>query len=261
MFEREGIAKSLWVIAAALAVALVATARPGAEDRSFKPLRGKFYTVWNTERDLVDIEIVGSTSLIPGRHRLEPERVLRFRLEKAYVGALLAEQEPGYEIVRFEFDVDTGLPRSFLQAVSRKGPSHRDIPGVPILSEIKQLQGVLSIGIHSDWSTEPLERMSRTMVKCRGRQLESGLFENDPAGGDACLVADYPTRTRYLAPYDGDLSLIVTCEDMAWPSIDCGLRFPYCGFAVELRFNHARLPKWRESVNRAIDFLKSKEYR
>jgi hypothetical protein len=96
MFERKGSAKSLWVMAVALAVALAATVRPGAEDRPFKPLRTKLYTPWNTERELVDIEIVGSTSRNPNSHRLEPERVLRFRLEKAYVSALLAEQEPGY---------------------------------------------------------------------------------------------------------------------------------------------------------------------
>ena len=92
MFERKGSAKSLWVMAVALAVALAATVRPGAEDRPFKPLRTKLYTPWNTERELVDIEIVGSTSRNPNSPRLEPERVLRFRLEKAYVSALLAEQ-------------------------------------------------------------------------------------------------------------------------------------------------------------------------
>jgi hypothetical protein len=134
MFEREGVAKSLCVIAAALAVALAATARLGAEDRPFSPLRGKFYTAWNTDRDLVDIEIVGSTSMIPEWHRLEPERVLRFRLEKAYVSALLTEKDSGYEIIGFSFDIETRLPESFFQAVFMKGPGYEDIPGVPVLS-------------------------------------------------------------------------------------------------------------------------------
>ena len=70
-----------------------------------------------------------------------------------------------------------------------------------------------------------------------------------------------PPTARYMAQYDGDLSLIISCRDEPIPSIDCKLDFPYRGFAVELRFNHARLPKWRETVNSAIEFLKSKEYR
>jgi hypothetical protein len=245
---------------AALVLLCIALGAPGGA-QPFSPLRGNYYTAWNTDRDLVDIEIVGSTSQIPEHHRLEPERILRFRLEKAYVSALLAEKEPGYEIIGFSFDLDTGLPESFLQAAFMKGPGHEDIPGVSVLTLKEQIERVLLIQFHSDWSIEPLERMSRETEQCRGRQLESDLFENDPRGGKACIIPGYPRTSRYLAPYDADISLIIRCQNEPIPSIDCDLRFPYRGFAVELRFNHARLAKWRENINRAIKFLNAKEYR
>jgi len=227
----------------------------------FHPLRGNFYTVWNTDRDLVDIEIVGSTEVTPQSRKLDPERVLRFRLERAYVSSLLTK-EPGFEIVGFNFDIDTRLPESLLLAVWTKGPSHRDIPGLPILSQSERLQRSLFIIFHSNISPDSLENKSRTIAQCRGQQLESGLFENNSAGGKPCALPKYrPGLRRYIAPFDADLSLIITCWEEPSPGIDCELQFPFRGFGTELRFNHAQLPKWRAMVDGAIDFLKSKEYR
>ncbi len=39
----------------------------------FDPVRE--LTTWYTDRSLIDIEVVGSTSMLPDIHRLEPERV------------------------------------------------------------------------------------------------------------------------------------------------------------------------------------------
>jgi hypothetical protein len=255
------VAATLAAVLAAVSVWRFASNGLAGGAQPFNPLRGKFYTAWNTDRDLVDIEVVGANSRSPNSHRLEPERVLRFRLEKAYVSALLTEKEPGHEIVGFSFDIDTELPASLLQAVWMKGPGHEDIPGVPLLPRLEWFQRTLSIEMHSDWSLYYLEQMSRKTGKCHGRQSESGLFENNPAGGEGCAVPAYPPMSRYMAPYDDNLPLIIECWDEPIPTINCELTFPYRGFGVELRFNHARLPKWRESVNSAIDFLKAKEYR
>jgi hypothetical protein len=179
----------------------------------FNPLRGNFATVWNTDRDLVDIQIVGSTSLIPANHRLEPERVLRFRLEKAYVSTLLTEKEPGHEIVGFSLDRETGLPESFIQAVFMKGPGHEDIPAVPILPLLAQVERVLQIKFQSDRSTEPLVRISSIASHCRGRQVAPQLFDFDLQIAKECRLVNYPAGTRrYIAMYESDLSLIVACQ-------------------------------------------------
>ncbi|MBV8826420.1 MAG: hypothetical protein JO220_15640 [Hyphomicrobiales bacterium] len=256
------------IVAAALAAALAAVCAwrfassslaGGAEP--FNPLRGMFATVSNTDRDLVDLEIVGSTSRIPNAHQIEPGRVLRFRLEKAYVIALLTEREAGYEIVEFSVDRNTGLPESFFQAVATKGPGSRDIPGVPVLSLSQQIERTMLIELRSDWPTTALERVSRKIIPCHGRQLESGLFENNPTNGDACHLPSYPPQSRYIAPYTHDLSLIITCHDYPLPTIDCEVQFPFHGFAVSLTFNHHQLSEWRVVVEQAIDFLNSKEYR
>ncbi|MBV8826418.1 MAG: hypothetical protein JO220_15630 [Hyphomicrobiales bacterium] len=66
---------------------------------------------------------------------------------------------------------------------------------------------------------------------------------------------------RYIAPFDQNLSLIITCRNDPIPSIDCEVQFPFRGFGAELNFNHEQLPKWRAMVDGAIDFLKSKEHR
>src|ERR1700684_2577755 len=47
-----------------------------ASGQPFSPIRK--LSSWYTDRSLVDIEITGSTSLLPDIHRLEPERLLRF---------------------------------------------------------------------------------------------------------------------------------------------------------------------------------------
>jgi len=106
------------VVAGALAFAMTAqTSDLFAEP--FKPVRE--LTTWYTDRTPIDIEIIGSTSMLPQFHHLEPERTLRFRLERAYVGILLAKDEPGFEIVHFSFDMETGLPESlFLQWQTRE---------------------------------------------------------------------------------------------------------------------------------------------
>jgi hypothetical protein len=247
---------------AILMVLLLATGTLPASAQAFNPIREKVVSSWNTNRNLVDIEIVGSTSMIQDLHRLEPERMLRFRLERAYLALFLAEKEPGFEIVDFAFDVETGLPESLFLA-SMQGPGHRDIPGVPALAQLERVQRDLHVAFQSDVPTAPLKRMSRTAAQCRGREVESTLFEYNPQGGEACLLPHSPPGTRRLiAPYDDDLSLVIICRDEnAFPSVDCELQFPFHTFGATLRFHHDRLPKWRASVARAIDFLTSNEYR
>src|SRR5437660_852363 len=63
-----------------------------SEDRPFRPIRERSNDIYRTDRTVVDIEIVGSTSRNRDFHQLEPWRVLRFRLERAYIGTLLIDE-------------------------------------------------------------------------------------------------------------------------------------------------------------------------
>jgi hypothetical protein len=131
-----------FLVEGTLALALAVFNVMPAKSQPFQPIR-KLIT-WNTDRGLVDIEVVGSTSMLPDRHTLEPDRVLRFRLERAYVDTLLAERGPGFEIVTFVFDMETGLPASLILAVSQGGRFHEDISGVPHVSQVDRLSLTLA---------------------------------------------------------------------------------------------------------------------
>jgi hypothetical protein len=120
----------------------------------------------------------------------------------------------------------------------------------------------MQIELRSDATVELFERKSRAAAQCRGGELESKLLEYNLGGGQECRVPHYGTGIRrFIAPYDQNLYLTITCQDYPIPEIDCDLQFPFRSFSVSLRFNHGQLPKWREVVETAIDFLKSKEYR
>ncbi len=116
-------------VAAAQFIFFAAATMGEASAQPFNPIRE--LTTWYTDRGLIDIEVVGSTSLVPQTHQLEPERLLRFRLERAYVEFFRAQTELGFELVTFGFDLETGLPVSLLSAVVMSGRFHEDIPGVP----------------------------------------------------------------------------------------------------------------------------------
>jgi hypothetical protein len=80
----------LWLCAFLIAQSLSAVAQP------FNPVRK--LTTWYTDRSLIDIEIVGAITTTD-THKLEPSRVLRFRLERAYVSSLRAKDQAGFESV------------------------------------------------------------------------------------------------------------------------------------------------------------------
>jgi hypothetical protein len=224
----------------------------------FQPIR-KVIT-WNTDRSLVDIEVVGSTSMLPDRHTLEPDRVLRFRLERAYVDTLLAERGPGFEIVMFAFDMETGLPASLILAVSQGGRFHEDISGVPHVSQVDRLRRTLLISLHSDDSAELLQRATEAIGKCRGAAIQDDLLTFEWAGRPNCRKPSFPKGAQYVAIHD-DLMLHIECQEESFPGIGCNLRFPFEGFAARVTFHRDHLLRWREIVDRAARFLNSKQYR
>jgi hypothetical protein len=241
-----------------LVVALTVLNAVPTMSQSFQPIRN--LTTWYTDRRLVDIEIIGSTSLWPDRHQLQPERMLRFRLERAYVQTLIAERDPGFEIVNFSFDMETGLADALIIAVSRGGRFHEDISGVPRMSQAERLKRGLLIALQSDEPAAALQRGSEGVAKCRGARITDDLLDYDWQGQSDCRRPSLPKGSRYIAVYN-DLTLGIECREEKFRGIGCHIRYPFEGFAVKIGFHRDHLLKWREMIERTNEFLRSKQYR
>jgi len=247
----------LRVIAIASLGVMAATMTESAA-QPFNPIRA--LSTWYTDRTLVDIEVVGSTSLVPRLHRLEPERMLRFRLERAYVQFFGAQTDPGFELVTFSFDMETGLPESLLAAVATIGRFHEDIPGVPRLPQFERLRRTLMISLKSDRSMESLQRLSDNLRKCRGTQVGGGLWAYEWKDRANCFRPAFPKGSQYVASYNNELLLNIQCQEATDPGLGCAVRFPFEGFGVETTFHRDRLSGWREMIERASSYLQSKRY-
>jgi hypothetical protein len=254
-FSRREIVFAVLISCAAVTalVSLVAV----AQEQPFNPIHK--LTTWYTDRSHIDIEVVGSTSFNPEHHRLEPDRRLRFRLERAYVGTLMTGEAPGFEIVSFKIDLDTGLPNSLFFAVSSKGQFHEDIPGVPELPFSEEIRRLIVINLQSDHSAASIERFTDIAGKCTGASIGNGLSTYEWRDREGC---DKPLSwlTRWLADYDNKSILRIECQDDTFRGVGCQTRFPFAGFAVGLSFHRSHLNEWRKIVNFASSFLTSKEY-
>lgn len=230
-----------------------------ASAQSFHPIRE--LNTWYTDRTPVDIEIVGSTSMLPQWHQLEPDRALRFRLERAYVSFFSAHKEPGFDLVTFMFDMQTGLPDSLFAAVAHQDRFHEDIPGVPNVPHSERMRRALRISLESDFSSQGLRNLSQHLSKCRGAPVGDGLSSYEWQNRRKDCSRPSLGGSEYVAPYENDLLLEVQCREKTHPGLGCQLRYPFGGFAVEIAFHRDHLPKWREMIERASTFLQSKQYR
>ena len=244
---------------AAVALAAIASTMTQSVAQPFNPVRA--LGTWYTDRNLIDIEVVGSTSMLPELHRLEPERVLRFRLERAYVDKLIADKGPGFQIIGLSFDMETRLPTSLYVAVAPGGRFHEDFAGIPMLSHAERVRRTLLISISSDSSAVALERSSDFNRKCAGAPLGNGLRAYEWTDRQACTRPAYPKGALYVAEYDDDLAFRIQCQEESFPGMGCHLRFRFEGYGVDLNFHRDHLAEWREMIDRASAFLKSKQYR
>jgi len=250
---------------ASLSVLAMAAAAFGAAgpDRAvaqpFNPIRE--LATWYTDRSPVDIEIIGSTSMPSELQRLEPKSALRFRLERAYVDKLITGKVPGLQIVGFAFEIETSLPISLYEAVANRGRFHEDLAGIPILSPAERARRTLLISISSDSSVAELERSSESNSKCTGAPLGNRLRAYESANRKLCMRPSYRRGSLYVANYDDNLSLRIQCQEESFPGMGCHVRFPFEVFGIDLDFHREHLMQWREMVDRATAFLKSKQYR
>jgi hypothetical protein len=245
------------ILAAMIAVVIVSLCSTPTMAQPFNPVRQ--LTTWYTDQGLIDIEIVGSSSLQPDAHRLEPDRLLRLRLERAYVQTLLTQSDRGYEIVRLAFDSETSLASALLTAASRQGRFHEDIAGVPKLAHRAVLQRTLLLSLRSDVSSALVERSSASIGRCRGAPLGNDLFAYVTDGQGGCARSSRRQATHYVAQH-GDLLLSIACSDTRPNHLGCKLQFPFEGFGVEMTFHIEHLSAWHALVERATAFLKSKQY-
>jgi hypothetical protein len=229
------------VLATATAGLCAAGALGQAPAQAFHPIRE--LTTWYTDRALVDIEIVGSTSRVPEFHRLEPDRVLRFRLERAHINKLIADEGPAYEIVGFAFDIETGQPEALLDAVANRGRFHEDIAGIPVVAPGQRVKRTLQMTISSDSSAAALVTASDFNRQCAGATLGDQLRAYQSTNRRLCVRPSYPRASLYVADYDEGLALRVQCQEATFPGRGCHVSFPFEGFAVDLSFHRDHLGK------------------
>jgi hypothetical protein len=230
----------------------------GATAEPFKPVKERI-TV-STNMTPVDVEVIGSTSLLRQFHRLIPELAVRFRLERAYIDQLFVERDPGFEILSIGVDLETASPMSLFQAVMAGPRFGRGISGIPKLEAAEARRRNVVLGIQSDHRAEYVRKLSDRLVACRGESLGNGLWAYAPPKSSDC-PRNAPQRFGRVAELDDSVITKIDCDEslpVSWAR--CYADFPYQGFTVHLGFDRELLPRWREVVGFAGGFLKSKQY-
>ena len=222
----------------------------------FQPVRKRL--TYSTETGPIDIEVVGSTSLVPQFHKLIPELVLRLRLARAYVD-LWAEREPGFEILSLVLDFETALPMAYFDAVTAEPRFRKEIPGIPKLLPDEGRHRNIVLHIESDARVEGFRKYSEGLSSCHGDTVENGMWAYERKKD--CFGLGY-RRFGKVAELDDGSFIEMECDDEARPSsfARCQTRFPFKGFIVGLNFHRDLLPRWREVIRFSEDFLKSKQY-
>jgi hypothetical protein len=242
-----------------LALAGMEPTRTAAEDRPFNLTRERI--TFSAERAPVDIEIMGSTSLLPKAHRLLPQLALRLRLERAYVYNFMSKQEPGFEILGISVDVETGLPASLFETAALRRRFGDEIPEVRQLPSEELRRRHVQLTIHSDYLAASLGRINDRAFLCRGPLIEDGLWSY-ASQQDANCPRVFSNEIRYIGMVEDRLWVQIDCDKTSGPTWSrCSTEFPFDGFAVGLNFSQQLLPRWRKVVGFAESFLDSKRYR
>jgi len=229
-----------------------------AGDQEFSPVSSNLLGN-STVRSAVDIEVVGSTSVVPHEHRLEPERRLRFRLERAYVTNFMTKEAPGYSLLTLSYDQPSGLPNALIAAVMMRGRFHQDIPGVPDLDREEALRRHIILNIRSDRSTASRRQFLQSFADCVGEAVGNDLFQTTRAS--ACSPSVYPDGQTLLAKIDDVTIAVVECQgDDRW-TIGCSMNFDFQDFSVGMTFHRSNLAQWRSLIASAREFLASHQVR
>lgn len=211
-------------------------------------------TTWYTDRNPIDIEIVATTGQGPEARPLVPERILRFRLERAYVDNLF--RTSNFSSVSMSFDLPTGLPSSLFVA----SPEQVELRGNNIthLSRPEAGRRMINIRLEGNHSSDILKRISKELDVCRGDRRQDDLFLFNKDREKSCFGRSLGPAVKYVGQFSEDISLLIECSDAL---TGCNVSFPFEGFLPSVSFHENHLPHWKEVIEQATAFLQSKEYR
>jgi hypothetical protein len=211
---------------------------------------------WYTDRNPIDVEIVASTGQGKEARRVEPERILRLRLERAYVDTIFRIERASFSSVLLSFDMPTNLPSALFTAL----PEQVELRGDPIrrLSSGESASRTLVILLESSNSSDVLPRISSELNRCRGGKRQDDLFLYDMERDHSCLAHSLAFGTKYVAQFSEEVSLLIRCSDAL---IGCEAYFPFEGFLPKLSFHKDHLTHWKQIIEKATEFLHSKQYR
>lgn len=242
------ISSLVWIVLHSLAMI-----SPGVA-QTFQPVERNLG--WSSDRRLVDIQITGSTSLLPDRHVVQPERQLRLRLERAYIWSFLRKKDPGFELLSVSVDRPTQLPAALLEAVAMKGGKQQEDRNVPVVSLDERIRRAVSIKIISDLSYRSLS-LPDGVLSCIEQHTEDGLSRINPAQSPGCRRPLFEGETFWLTDEVEGFRLSIVCRERERHR-QCSVMMPFRGFAISVAFEREDLSKWREIVDFVRSFLESK---
>jgi hypothetical protein len=231
----------------AMPMAFTATAQP------FQPISQ--LTTWYTDRNPVDIEIVAYQGVDNEARRLEPERVLQLRLERAYLNLLIRKERPISSAALLSFDLPTGLPTALFKAP----PEQVEKRGDPIhqLLSAESTARTIIVLIEGDYTVEAFQQSSRELRLCKGDELQTDLFRYDGKRDPSCRVRSIGGGAKYVGKLTDTDLVFIKCSSAP---IGCRMRTPFDGFFPSVSFNETHLTNWKNIATKTVAFLQSKRF-
>jgi hypothetical protein len=222
----------------------------------FSPMRK--LTSWYTDRSLIDVEVVATSGSGPDSRFLIPKRILKLRLERAYVVSIGWHEQSDYEYSSLSLSLDgvTGLPSALFTAPPEQVEKRGD--RIAQLTHDESVRRTLIVSVDGHSSRKNLEINSEKLSSCLGTQMADGLFHFRDDGSTYCHLGSLVGKTNYIALLSDGVYAQITCTDQ---DIACNVPFPFDGFAPVVGFHRDRLSDWKRVVVQAFTFLETKKFK
>jgi hypothetical protein len=226
-----------------------------ASDKPFNPVRESLG--WSSRQNIIDIEIHGAKEPYPYERIVFPDRLLRFRLDRSYVGSYFPGGPKESEILNLAVLRPNGLSDALVTTVSTQDRFHRDIPGIPSMPFAERLRKNTLVEIHSGYLAESFEDLFRRTRRCILK--DAGYDLHKVVGGERleCRIFGQADKAeRWVSTEENDPHTILYCTGD--DSISCQAVFPFKGFQVKARFHRDALADWKGVITFVDAFLRSK---